>query len=88
MHQQYLTESDKRRLNREAIAKSIKKDTKHLLPRRKTRRGKRKKKIKDANWQREFDEAMKKQKELKKLMAQQKQQRGQMFRDFERLIGE
>lgn len=77
--QQRLSEEEKRRMNREAIAKSIKQDAKALLPRRKTRRGKRKKKVKDAKWQQEFQAALKVQNQMKKERAQQ-------FRDFERLI--
>jgi hypothetical protein len=37
-----------------------------LNGKRKTRRGKKKKKVKNAKWQKEFDEAMKRQQELKK----------------------
>jgi hypothetical protein len=40
--------------------------TRLLEGKRKTRRGKRKKKVKNAKWQKEFDEAMKRQQELKK----------------------
>lgn len=75
----YLNEGEKRRMNREAIAKPIKKDNTQLLPRRKTRRGKRKKKEKDSKWKKEFEEAMKVQKQMKKERAQQ-------FQDFARLI--
>lgn len=76
---QRLSEEEKRKINREAIAKSIKQDAKALLPRRKTRRGKRKKKEKTAKWKQEFQEALLLQKKMKKERAEQ-------FRSFERLI--
>lgn len=50
-----------------------------LIGRRKTRRAKKKKKTKPAQWTKEFNEAMKIQKQMKKERAEQ-------FSDFERLI--
>ncbi len=67
--------------NKPVSTQSLTKQANKLLPRRKTRRAKKKPTAKTTQWQREFDEAMKLHKAMKK-------ERGQMFRDFERLIGD
>jgi hypothetical protein len=64
-----------------ASTQSLTKQANKLLPRRKTRRAKKKKPAKTTQWQQEFDKAMKLHKAMKK-------QRAQQFRDFERLIAD
>lgn len=61
---------------------SLTKQATNLVGRRKTRRAKKKPKTKNAKWQREFVQAKKDQ----DLMKKQRKERGQMFREFERLI--
>jgi len=49
---------------------SLSKQATNLIGRRRTRRAKKKKKVKPVKWQREFSEAMKAQKKVKKQLAQ------------------